>query len=547
MIAWLFFPTVGLATEDGTLAGLSKRVEILDQARGKAAAELAAKEQEGTVTSRDREHYRTVSAFLEQQIADSCRQLIDKGGVTSVIELPCPDSVAVPEKIEGNKTVDTSRDKAPEKQQEKEVESEAKQPPPASASPAALPPEAVSLKTEKAEQADVLQQPPAPGFFASIRHWWESLFAPKPPPVATGSETAPPREQNENTAAEEKNTQQPDDPTRQQAEQGDASGDKDSAADTNNQGLSDTSADMERASSGEKGGGRKQVVENGTQQTTGQEKGTAGDNSNAAGFDQTTQNGEQAEGSENTTAEGAAAQKAANREKGGSGGPENRPGNLSSGTVKIRTADVGKGGKEQGAGQKAGTGQQVPVQPVGQSMTEKGKSQAASVGSGSAGKKKTGRGGQAGSESIPVADAEVAKLEKSLNDALGEFDGKLLSEQERLAARIPKQREGSAVGSGGYGAEGSPGPAGGGGIAAGGYEGSEGEEGDGRAGTGSHGQPGSVTAGGGKPAPAGGRSTIGTDDDIVARQLREAAEKETDPALKEKLWQEYRKYKQGGG
>jgi hypothetical protein len=35
------------------------------------------------------------------------------------------------------------------------------------------------------------------------------------------------------------------------------------------------------------------------------------------------------------------------------------------------------------------------------------------------------------------------------------------------------------------------------------------------------------------------------DDDIVARQLREAAEKETDPELKEKLWKEYEAYKQG--
>ena len=35
----------------------------------------------------------------------------------------------------------------------------------------------------------------------------------------------------------------------------------------------------------------------------------------------------------------------------------------------------------------------------------------------------------------------------------------------------------------------------------------------------------------------------GSDDDVVARQLREAAEKETDPLLKEKLWEEYRKYK----
>lgn len=35
----------------------------------------------------------------------------------------------------------------------------------------------------------------------------------------------------------------------------------------------------------------------------------------------------------------------------------------------------------------------------------------------------------------------------------------------------------------------------------------------------------------------------GDQDDVVARQLREAAMKETDPELREKLWNEYRKYK----
>ena len=37
--------------------------------------------------------------------------------------------------------------------------------------------------------------------------------------------------------------------------------------------------------------------------------------------------------------------------------------------------------------------------------------------------------------------------------------------------------------------------------------------------------------------------TGGRDDDIVARQIREAALKEKDPVLREKLWDEYRKYK----
>lgn len=37
----------------------------------------------------------------------------------------------------------------------------------------------------------------------------------------------------------------------------------------------------------------------------------------------------------------------------------------------------------------------------------------------------------------------------------------------------------------------------------------------------------------------------GNDDDIVAQQLREAALSETDPELREKLWEEYRRYKSG--
>jgi hypothetical protein len=39
------------------------------------------------------------------------------------------------------------------------------------------------------------------------------------------------------------------------------------------------------------------------------------------------------------------------------------------------------------------------------------------------------------------------------------------------------------------------------------------------------------------------RTYDGHDDDIVARQLREAAENETDPELREKLWREYEDYK----
>ena len=50
--------------------------------------------------------------------------------------------------------------------------------------------------------------------------------------------------------------------------------------------------------------------------------------------------------------------------------------------------------------------------------------------------------------------------------------------------------------------------------------------------------------GGGGPSHVPADVGNGSDDDIVARQLREAAMKEKDPQLQEKLWQEYRDYKQ---
>ncbi len=48
-----------------------------------------------------------------------------------------------------------------------------------------------------------------------------------------------------------------------------------------------------------------------------------------------------------------------------------------------------------------------------------------------------------------------------------------------------------------------------------------------------------------KGQTAQGTSALAKDDDIVARQLREAAEKERDPELRKRLWEEYRKYKEG--
>jgi hypothetical protein len=54
---------------------------------------------------------------------------------------------------------------------------------------------------------------------------------------------------------------------------------------------------------------------------------------------------------------------------------------------------------------------------------------------------------------------------------------------------------------------------------------------------------GGGTAGGSGPNTVPADIPDGRDDDIVARQLREAAMKETDPELRERLWEEYRQYK----
>jgi len=64
-------------------------------------------------------------------------------------------------------------------------------------------------------------------------------------------------------------------------------------------------------------------------------------------------------------------------------------------------------------------------------------------------------------------------------------------------------------------------------------------------GGGTQGGVGGGARGGSGPGQVPAGIPDGSDDDIVARQLREAAMKETDPELRERLWDEYRKYKQG--
>ena len=173
-------------------------------------------------------------------------------------------------------------------------------------------------------------------------------------------------------------------------------------------------------------------------------------------------------------------------------------------------------------------------------------------------------------------DEKIALLDAELRSSLSEFDEQLLREQKELAEKSRSASTGASSdkpapgdGASGTSADGegegekTGGEAGGesgksGSESATGSSGSEGEseqqgeagEQGGASGEGTEGDEQVASAGGASDSGrhAGNTSTPpdipdGKDDDIVARQLREAAENEQDPALREKLWEEYRKYK----
>ena len=170
-------------------------------------------------------------------------------------------------------------------------------------------------------------------------------------------------------------------------------------------------------------------------------------------------------------------------------------------------------------------------------------------------------------------DERIAALDLMLNKGLGEFDEKLLREQERIKAATPNDNSGDGEAGDGGSGDGGDGSGDGQGSEGEGSEGegsegegSEGEESegdtDGRNSGGRSGNPGEAENGQGQPGkgPDDGSTGSGetgndsdepsdipdgSDDDVVARQLREAAEKEADPELKAKLWEEYRRYKRG--
>lgn len=133
----------------------------------------------------------------------------------------------------------------------------------------------------------------------------------------------------------------------------------------------------------------------------------------------------------------------------------------------------------------------------------------------------------------------VADLDSALDRSISGYDGMILREREKMANRAnaagseeelaEEEVNGplfDEIGSAGEADQEGPGSA---------YEtaGNGGSPGTGDRGP----RPQNASA----PPPEDLPS--GNDDDIVARQIREAAMNETDPQLREKLWEEYRRYK----
>jgi len=154
-------------------------------------------------------------------------------------------------------------------------------------------------------------------------------------------------------------------------------------------------------------------------------------------------------------------------------------------------------------------------------------------------------------------DERRGAIDRRLDETLGTFDKEIRKEQEKNAQERDSRNAANA-GSGSAQTESSDSKADGDVAGTAGTEGpgkgdrktrpgdlkSDKERGNSN-GNGS-GDGGAGNAGGkdqSTPGSAGNPIPDGSDDDVVARRLRKAAEAETDPELKEKLWKEYIEYK----
>lgn len=220
----------------------------------------------------------------------------------------------------------------------------------------------------------------------------------------------------------------------------------------------------------------------------------------------------------------------------GSSGSMGMPG--SSGTA----MPSGAGDSDTGAGAGADAG----------TSSSAGGDAGANAGSGPAGTPPAG-GAPGEGASVPGGDGAQtpeerrAAVDRRLDDSLGQFDERIRKEQ----AGVARERDSRAGGGSGADTDsgdevltaqtgGRPGDLRsdrGGGTPQQGGEASGGDASGGDSG------PARTSAGTGGTGKSVVERADGSDDDIVARRLRRAAEQETDPELKERLWKEYDDYK----
>lgn len=196
---------------------------------------------------------------------------------------------------------------------------------------------------------------------------------------------------------------------------------------------------------------------------------------------------------------------------------------------------------------------QIPAIPSASAST------AATTSSSSSAEKTAGKpaqNGAAGSTEAKTPDEQRETLDGDLQTSLAKFDAMLLKEQQEVAAKRAEHGGGAGGAGGGAGGEGDGSGSSAGGTASAG--GSTKSTSDARAENGRGGQDRNGSkdkaTGSSKSDPAqeqGDASRVpadvgdGRNDDVVARQIREAAMAEEDPKIRERLWDEYRRYKRG--
>lgn len=148
----------------------------------------------------------------------------------------------------------------------------------------------------------------------------------------------------------------------------------------------------------------------------------------------------------------------------------------------------------------------------------------------------------AGNGQVMTAAERRAALDARLNEGFAEFDGMILGERERVQADADEAGSGvmSGTGGGGGGDRDGSGNAGNGPLII--ASAPQGSTGGGIMPAGNVSREGEFSNTQQETFPIPDDIPPGANDDVVARQLREAAMNEPDPELREKLWDEYRAY-----